>query len=417
MSEPEELELTPRPVLPWEVEHTHHEHGDLALVDSLFSAHQSNVAPSLASHAPAAPVTRTEDASTSASMRYVFIDGDGQIQEANQGQALAQGVVGPGQVPAEAQGHPSVAAHLGPSLHLPQMQIESTVSTAGVEGDAEAAAPEQHDSELEVDQTASGFADCKACRGHHTSHTCGTRGKSLHQKAKKYRTPATAAASSLKVKGEPQKLKSEGAKASQKASSLTVESEGAALAPTASAEGVKLEIPLKRTAAPMVEGTAPLVAGSASSFKPGFGPPEYPPHKTFKLSSSTQKTVDSPSTPPPPPPTPEPPSPKPLPCCTFECCPNPLHTSGGWKRVTSETRAGGRDWTMYYGRLFCNACFTQYATTGSMTRKGRPQQENPYLAGGPMQIPTEKPRVERHERVHAGGMALRAIKETNRLDL
>jgi len=34
-----------------------------------------------------------------------------------------------------------------------------------------------------------------------------------------------------------------------------------------------------------------------------------------------------------------------------------------------------------------------------------------------MQIPTEKPRVERHERVHAGGMALRAIKETNRLDL
>lgn len=30
--------------------------------------------------------------------------------------------------------------------------------------------------------------------------------------------------------------------------------------------------------------------------------------------------------------------------CTFEKCLNPYHTSGSWKMVTEETRAGGRDW-------------------------------------------------------------------------
>mmetsp|Transcript_30247 Transcript_30247/g.97286 ORF Transcript_30247/g.97286 Transcript_30247/m.97286 type:complete len:345 (-) Transcript_30247:160-1194(-) len=58
--------------------------------------------------------------------------------------------------------------------------------------------------------------------------------------------------------------------------------------------------------------------------------------------------------------------------CTYEFCPNPTHTSGGsWKFVTAETRAGNRDWTQYIGRLFCNACFTQFATKGAMERLGR----------------------------------------------
>lgn len=60
------------------------------------------------------------------------------------------------------------------------------------------------------------------------------------------------------------------------------------------------------------------------------------------------------------------------PACTYELCPNPTHTSSSWKMVTEETKAGGRDWSMYYGRVFCNACFTQYATTGSITRKVLP---------------------------------------------
>jgi hypothetical protein len=51
--------------------------------------------------------------------------------------------------------------------------------------------------------------------------------------------------------------------------------------------------------------------------------------------------------------------PKPVNKCTYEYCPNPYHTSGGWKWVTAETKAGGRDWRPYIGRLFCNACFTQ----------------------------------------------------------
>jgi hypothetical protein len=51
--------------------------------------------------------------------------------------------------------------------------------------------------------------------------------------------------------------------------------------------------------------------------------------------------------------------PKPVNKCTYECCPNPYHTSGGWKLVSAETKAGGRDWRPYIGRLFCNACFTQ----------------------------------------------------------
>jgi len=61
------------------------------------------------------------------------------------------------------------------------------------------------------------------------------------------------------------------------------------------------------------------------------------------------------------------------PACTYELCPNPTHTSSSWKMVTEETKAGGRDWSMYCGRVFCNACFTQYATTGSIIRKVPPK--------------------------------------------
>lgn len=58
--------------------------------------------------------------------------------------------------------------------------------------------------------------------------------------------------------------------------------------------------------------------------------------------------------------------------CSYEHCPNPNHSSGGgFKVVSDETKAGARDWSMYTGRVFCNACFTQYATRGTLQRPGR----------------------------------------------
>ena len=58
--------------------------------------------------------------------------------------------------------------------------------------------------------------------------------------------------------------------------------------------------------------------------------------------------------------------------CSYEYCPNPTHSSGGgFKVVSDETKAGARDWSMYTGRVFCNACFTQYATRGTLQRPGR----------------------------------------------
>mmetsp|Transcript_20925 Transcript_20925/g.48342 ORF Transcript_20925/g.48342 Transcript_20925/m.48342 type:complete len:426 (-) Transcript_20925:1119-2396(-) len=410
----EELELTPRPVLPWEAEHTHHEHGDLALVDEpLFSSphtlnpttYVSGLGPHASAHphAQAAVVPGTGEGTTSTVMRYVFIDGDGQIQEAREVTDDMSVVSG------EAQGPPP-AVHETPPLHQTEAQIEQTFDTAELGMGAKGAVAPL-DSTFDLHLAVSGPAsECKACRGGHVQHTCGIKGKHVQHKAKKLRPPAAPESAAVKVKSEPPKFKVEGAKVSHRSSErLSVGSETPAPTLLVSV-GVKRETTPKKAASSFGERTAPSASG---------------PVGTSKLSSHTSQqspqmalaTETSPSTPPAPAPTPEPPSPKPLPCCTYECCPNPLHTSGGWKRVTPETRAGGRDWTIYYGRLFCNACFTQYATTGSMTRKGRPPQENPYLAGGPMQIPTEKPRRERHERVHAGGMALRAIKETNRLDL
>ena len=58
--------------------------------------------------------------------------------------------------------------------------------------------------------------------------------------------------------------------------------------------------------------------------------------------------------------------------CSYELCPNPTHSSGGgFKVVSHETKAGSRDWSMYSGRVFCNACFTQFATRGTLQRPGR----------------------------------------------
>jgi len=64
--------------------------------------------------------------------------------------------------------------------------------------------------------------------------------------------------------------------------------------------------------------------------------------------------------------------------CSYQHCPNPRHTSGGsWKFVSSETRAGNKDWSQFLGRLFCNACFTQYATKGVLERLTRQSQAPP----------------------------------------
>jgi hypothetical protein len=58
--------------------------------------------------------------------------------------------------------------------------------------------------------------------------------------------------------------------------------------------------------------------------------------------------------------------------CSYEQCPNPYHSSGGgFKVVTNDTKAGNRDWSTFQGRVFCNACFTQYATRGTFQRPGR----------------------------------------------
>jgi hypothetical protein len=58
--------------------------------------------------------------------------------------------------------------------------------------------------------------------------------------------------------------------------------------------------------------------------------------------------------------------------CSYEHCPNPHHSSGGgFKVVTAETKAGNRCWAEYRGRVFCNACFTQFATRGTFQRPGR----------------------------------------------
>mmetsp|Transcript_42785 Transcript_42785/g.100574 ORF Transcript_42785/g.100574 Transcript_42785/m.100574 type:complete len:474 (+) Transcript_42785:210-1631(+) len=58
--------------------------------------------------------------------------------------------------------------------------------------------------------------------------------------------------------------------------------------------------------------------------------------------------------------------------CSYELCPNPTHSSGGgFKIVTQDTKAGHRSWAKFVGRVFCNACFTQYATRGTFDRPGR----------------------------------------------
>ena len=62
--------------------------------------------------------------------------------------------------------------------------------------------------------------------------------------------------------------------------------------------------------------------------------------------------------------------------CSYSKCAMPTHSGRGdgehgWKIVTSQTRAGNQDWGRLVGRVFCNACFMQYATRGTLVRPGR----------------------------------------------
>lgn len=57
--------------------------------------------------------------------------------------------------------------------------------------------------------------------------------------------------------------------------------------------------------------------------------------------------------------------------CAYELCPYPAHSSGNWKIVQPSTCAGGRDWSMFVGKMFCHACWTQYRTKGTLERLGR----------------------------------------------
>ena len=62
--------------------------------------------------------------------------------------------------------------------------------------------------------------------------------------------------------------------------------------------------------------------------------------------------------------------------CSYSKCAMPTHSGRGdgehgWKIVTSQTRAGNQDWERLIGRVFCNACFMQFATRGTLVRPGR----------------------------------------------
>ena len=62
--------------------------------------------------------------------------------------------------------------------------------------------------------------------------------------------------------------------------------------------------------------------------------------------------------------------------CSYLKCAMPTHSGRGdgehgWKIVTSQTRAGNQDWGRLIGRVFCNACFMQFATRGTLVRPGR----------------------------------------------
>ena len=62
--------------------------------------------------------------------------------------------------------------------------------------------------------------------------------------------------------------------------------------------------------------------------------------------------------------------------CSYDRCAMPSHSGRGdgehgWKIVTAQTRAGNQDWSGLIGRVFCNACFMQYATRGTLVRPGR----------------------------------------------
>jgi hypothetical protein len=62
--------------------------------------------------------------------------------------------------------------------------------------------------------------------------------------------------------------------------------------------------------------------------------------------------------------------------CSYSKCAMPTHSGRGdgehgWKIVTSQTRAGNQDWGRLIGRVFCNACFMQFATRGTLVRPGR----------------------------------------------
>jgi len=62
--------------------------------------------------------------------------------------------------------------------------------------------------------------------------------------------------------------------------------------------------------------------------------------------------------------------------CSYSQCAMPAHSGRGdgehgWKIVTGQTRAGNQDWGRLTGRVFCNACFMQFATRGTLKRPGR----------------------------------------------
>lgn len=220
--------------------------------------------------------------------------------------------------------------------------------------------------------------ECRGCQGQHVSHTCGRgrsgRGKRLAQSnMAEHQTQKKAPHNSHKRK-EGETRTSSPQPTNSQAENRTGTASDSSMCSVEGPSPAKRQVSKATGAALAVNRTLVAPAGLEGRLGSGSG------WLTIKIKE-----------------------PQPVNKCSYELCLNPYHTSGGWKWVTHETKAGGRDWTPYLGRLFCNACFTQFATTGSMSRKGRswvppqlPPQENEGLV-----------KHSPEQRRHAGGMNLR----------
>ena len=56
--------------------------------------------------------------------------------------------------------------------------------------------------------------------------------------------------------------------------------------------------------------------------------------------------------------------------CTNPSCDRPMMSSH-YHKIKAGTQAGGRDWSRFFGSVFCNACYHRYRHKGRIEKKGR----------------------------------------------